>query len=133
MRLLQKGKKKIPDCTGKMPQSNNEIENKKIKKILRDHNISKKIEINFNEHIRPQDFNITVTNLNLEQKSEIDELIEEYKHIFAKDKYDVGTVKDYDARIDLIIDKYCCKRPYRCTIADKKEIESQVSKLLEKK
>jgi len=31
------------------------------------------------------------------------------------------------------LDKYCCKRPYRCTIEDKKEIEDQVSKLLEKK
>lgn len=131
--VASKDEIKMPDCKGKMPQGNNEIENKKMEKILRDHSTNKKIEINFNEHIRPQDFNIMVTNLNLEQKTEINELIEEYKHIFAKDKYDVGTVKDYEARIDLIIDKYCCKRPYRCTIEDKKEIESQVSKLLEKK
>jgi len=30
------------------------------------------------------------------------------------------------------VDKYCNKRPYRCTIEDKKEIEEQVGKLLEK-
>lgn len=39
---------------------------------------------------------------------------------------------NYEAHIDLLIDKYCSKRPYRCTIEDKKEIEEQVSKLLEK-
>ncbi|CAK9834609.1 Retrovirus-related Pol polyprotein from transposon 297 [Anthophora retusa] len=131
--VASKSDTKIPDCTTKMLQSNNEIENKKVKNILRDHNTNTKIEINFNEHIKPQDFNIMVTNLNLEQKSKINELIEEYKHIFAKDKYDIETIKNYEARIDLIINKYCCKRPYRCTIEDKKEIESQVSKLLEKK
>lgn len=38
-------------------------------------------------------------------------LIDKYKNIIAKDKYDIGTVKDYEARIDLIIDKYCSKRP----------------------
>lgn len=57
---------------------------------------------------------------------------EEYKMVFAKDKYDIGTVKDYEARIDLLVDKYCNKRPYRCTIEDKKEIEEQIAKLLEK-
>lgn len=124
--------KNIPDCTDKMLQRGNRIKNNKINKILQEHNISKRIEINFNEHVRLQDFNIEVNHLHLIQKKQIDLLIEKYKHIFAKDKYDVGTVKDYEARIDLIIDKYCCKRPYRCTIEDKKEIELQIAKLLEK-
>ncbi|XP_039306053.1 uncharacterized protein LOC120357968 [Solenopsis invicta] len=35
-------------------------------------------------------------------------------------------------KIDLIVDKYCGKRPYRCTLEDKKEIEEQIGKLLEK-
>lgn len=39
---------------------------------------------------------------------------------------------DYEAHIDLLVDKYCCKRPYRCKIEDKREIEQQISKLLEK-
>jgi len=39
-------------------------------------------------------------------------------------------VREYEARIDLLIDKYCSKRPY--SIEDKKEIE-QISKLLNKK
>lgn len=59
-------------------------------------------------------------------------MIEKYKTAFAKDKYDIGTVKKYEAHIDLLVDKYCSKRPYRCTIEDKKEIEEQIAKLLEK-
>ena len=59
-------------------------------------------------------------------------LIGKYRNIFAKDKYDIGTVKDYEARIDLIIDRYCSKRPYRCTIEDRKEIEEQISELLKR-
>lgn len=124
----------IPDCTGKKNQTNYKFGHQnKINKILRDHKISKKIQINFNEHVKPNDFNIVTNHLDCEQKDIIHRLIDEYKHIFAKDKYDIGTVKDYEARIDLIIDRYCCKRPYRCTIEDKKEIEAQITKLLEKK
>lgn len=41
-------------------------------------------------------------------------------------------MKKYEARIDLLIDKYCSKRPYRCSIEDKMEIEEQITKLLGK-
>lgn len=88
--------------------------------------------VNFNEHIKEEDFKIKIDHLTENQKSEINKLVEEYKSIFAKDKYDVGTVQQYEARIDLLVDKYCSKRPYKCTVGDKKEIEEQVSKLLEK-
>lgn len=93
---------------------------------------SEKYSINFNEHIQEEEFKIKVNHLDDRKKNEITKIIEEYKTIFARDKYDIGTIKDYEARIDLLVDKYCCKRPYRCTIADKKEIEEQVAKLLEK-
>jgi DNA-directed RNA polymerase subunit N (RpoN/RPB10) len=92
-----------------------------------------KYEINFNEHIEVSNFNISVNHLDHQQQSEINQLINKYASLFAKDKYDIGTVQEYEAHIDLIIDKYCCRRPYRCTIEDKKEIEQQISKLLEKK
>lgn len=69
--------------------------------------------------------------LTTQQQSEIYELIDTYKAIFAKDKYDIGTVREYEARIDLLVDKYCTKRPYRCSIEDKKEIEEQIAKLLD--
>lgn len=42
-------------------------------------------------------------------------------------------MREYEAHIDLSVDKYCSKRPYRCSVEDKNEIEEQISKLLEKK
>lgn len=89
------------------------------------------ISINFNEHINEENFELNMCNINSQQQTEINKLIEEYKSSFAKDKYDVGKVRDYEARIDLLVDRYCSKRPYRCSIEDKKEIEKQVGKLLE--
>lgn len=88
------------------------------------------VEINFNEHINENDWRTDLDHLDDKKKLKIKQLIEEYKAIFAKDKYDIGTIKDYEARIDLIVDKFCSKRPYRCTIEDRKEIEQQVAKLL---
>ncbi|CAF4836697.1 unnamed protein product [Pieris macdunnoughi] len=75
-------------------------------------------------------FEIFVNHLDLYQQSEINKLLEKYKSVFAKDKYDIGTVRDYEAHIDLMVDKYCYKRPYRCTPEDRREIENQILKLL---
>lgn len=91
-----------------------------------------KYSINFNEHVNVSNFEISINHLDYQRKTEIDRLIEKYSATFAKDKYDVGTIKDYEARIDLLIDRYCSKRPYKCNMEDKKEIEAQVAKLLEK-
>lgn len=88
--------------------------------------------INFNEHVNEKEFIMDLSHLNSQKQSEINELIDKYKSSFAKDKYDVGTVKDYEARIDLLVEKYCSKRPYRCSVDDRLEIEEQVRKLLEK-
>lgn len=41
-------------------------------------------------------------------------------------------VKDFETHIDLMVDKYCYKRPYRCTIENRKEIERQITILLAK-
>lgn len=89
------------------------------------------VSINFNEHVKEENFEMSMGNLNTQQQTEIKELIDEYKTSFAKDKYDVGKVQHYEARIDLLVDRYCSKRPYRCSIEDKKEIEKQVGKLLQ--
>lgn len=90
-----------------------------------------KYSINFNEHVKQVDYKINNNNLSEEEKQKINLLIDKHKQVFAKDKFDIGTVKDYEAKIDLLIEKYCSKRPYRCSIEDKQEIEKQVSKLLE--
>lgn len=121
LKIIQKKVNKqnanIPDLPGDMQKHYKEIN---------------KYEINFNEHINTIDFKISINHLDFDQQSEIDKLVDEYKSVFAKDKYDIGTVKEYEAHIDLIIDKYCYKRPYRCTIEDKKEIEEQIAELLKK-
>ena len=54
----------------------------------------------------------------------MNKIIKKYKTVFAKDKYDIGTVKDFEAHIDLSVDKYCSKRLYRCNAEDRKEIEN---------
>lgn len=88
--------------------------------------------VNFNETFEETNFNISINHLNHEKQSKINELINENATIFAKDKYDIGTVSDYEAHIDLSVERYCSKRPYRCSAEDRKEIESQIAKLLEK-
>lgn len=115
---LEITQKIIPENTG---ETLNNIKYKSEKK---------ENEINFNEHVNVDNFEISVNHLDSTKKATIDSLIDKYKTIFSKDKYDIGTVKDYEARIDLSIDTYCNKRPYRCTLQDKKEIEQQISKLL---
>lgn len=112
------------------------IQNEKLEIEQKTDNLTEnqeRYEINFNEHIDQGNFEILTNYLSSHEEKKIEKLIEKYKNIFAKDKYDIGRVKDYEARIDLIIDKYCSKRPYKCTIEDKKEIEEQISKLLKRK
>lgn len=75
-------------------------------------------------------FDIDTTYLEHDQRMKISALLNNYKHIFAKDKYDVGQVKNYKAFIDLQVEKYCSKRPYRCSLDDKAEIEKQIGQLL---
>lgn len=122
----------VQDEDLKITQKRKEIIEEKIIPIKEDINKNNS-SINFNEHIKEEDFQMSMGNLNIEQKSEICRLINNYKTIFAKDKYDIGTVREYEARIDLLMDKYCSKRPYRCSIEDKKEIEKQIAKLLDNK
>lgn len=100
--------------------TNNEDKDKKVNTY----------SINFNEHIETEEFKVTIDHLDNEKKIKIEQIIEEYKTIFAKDKYDIGSVREYEAHIDLLVNKYCSKRPYRCTIEDKLEIEEQISMLL---
>ncbi|KAK9886419.1 hypothetical protein WA026_016698 [Henosepilachna vigintioctopunctata] len=88
------------------------------------------IRINFNEHVNKNEFITNLHHLDYNKKTQIQRLIDKYDNVFAKDKYDVGTVKEYEARIDLLVDRYCSKRPYRCTIEDKIEIENQIANLL---
>lgn len=84
--------------------------------------ISEEIKINFNDDAFQRTYSrkkiqLMTNHLNCEQRLEIDELTSSNNSIFAKD-FDIDTVKDYEAQIDLSVDKYCRKRPYRATIED---------------
>ncbi|ESN91384.1 hypothetical protein HELRODRAFT_165413 [Helobdella robusta] len=65
------------------------------------------------------------------RRKDILNLINKYKHMFVKDKYDVGKVKSKEAEIKLTRDEYVTARPYKCSIVDEEEIKTQVKKLLE--
>ncbi|XP_050515231.1 retrovirus-related Pol polyprotein from transposon 297 isoform X5 [Diabrotica virgifera virgifera] len=62
---------------------------------------------------------------------QISKILDENLSIFAKHKYDVGEVKNQEAHIKLLENKYISKKPYRCSIPDEREIENQITKLLE--
>ena len=70
-------------------------------------------------------------NMNEDEiRRKIQRLISEHENVFAKNKYDVGTVKNHEARIKLVIEKYAAKKPYRCSLPDQKEIDTQIKELL---
>ncbi|CAB3244666.1 unnamed protein product [Arctia plantaginis] len=127
LKIIQKERKKY--------QIEEKAKSSEITYTLRNNEENKEIlkecKVNFNEHIKEEDFKIKINHLDEKEKYEINKLVRKYGSIFAKDKYDVGTVHGYEARIDLLVEKYCSKRPYRCTMEDKKEIEQQIAKLLE--
>uniref|UniRef100_A0ABD2WZ92 Integrase catalytic domain-containing protein n=1 Tax=Trichogramma kaykai TaxID=54128 RepID=A0ABD2WZ92_9HYME len=109
--------------------------NEKLEIQQRSYDTAKELreyQVNFNEHVDQNNFEASMNHLNNYERKVIENIIDKYKMIFAKDRYDVGTVKEYEARIDLIVDKYCSKRPYRCTVEDRKEIEMQVAELLKR-
>lgn len=64
-------------------------------------------------------------------KRKIGRILKDFSPIFATDKYDVGTVKNYEVTVHLQEHRYISKKSYRCSISDQIEIESKVAKLLE--
>lgn len=62
-------------------------------------------KVNFNQYVNTDDFEISNNLLDSNQRLKTDTLIEKYKTVFAKDKYDIGTVTDYEAHIELMADK----------------------------
>jgi len=71
--------------------------------------------------------NDKVKHLDEEKSKIVSDLIKKNDCLFAKDSFDVGNVTKYECSIN-----YVRKRPYRCTSSDLQEIESLVSKLLER-
>lgn len=93
-------------------------------------NSSKNFQINWNESIPVELFETKVSHLDSEKRSIIKNFIEKHSSLFAKDAFDIGSVKNYKAHISLSSDSYVSKKPYRCTFDDQTEIERQVAELL---
>ncbi|XP_046602694.1 uncharacterized protein LOC107224055 isoform X1 [Neodiprion lecontei] len=70
------------------------------------------------------------SNFSKMSAKKIDEIIQKNEKIFAKSKFDIGTVKGYEATVKLTENRYISKKPYKCSFQDKAEIENQVEELL---
>ena len=90
------------------------------------------VEVNFHKCFDEDEIFINLDHIEEgEKKSQIVELINQYKHIFARGKFDVGHVKSREAEIKLTKEEYVTSRPYNCSIPDQIEIKNQVNKLLD--
>lgn len=88
------------------------------------------VYVNYNEGIDVNNFEAKVDHLDSTKRREIENLIQKFNCIFARDKFDVGRVKDHEAHIQLFEHKFVSRKPYRCSIPDQQEIENQISQLL---
>ena len=73
---------------------------------------------------------ITKVLKNINTNKEIKELLMYYKDIIAKDKFDTGNIREYEGTIKLTENKYVARKPYRCSLQDRAEIEKQINELL---
>ncbi|KAJ8671709.1 hypothetical protein QAD02_002968 [Eretmocerus hayati] len=86
--------------------------------------------VNSNEHIDVRKFQCSMNHLDARKRLDVIEILDIYNTILAKDKYDMGQVKDYEAHIDSLVGNYRSKRPDRCSSEDRKEIEERIRQLL---
>jgi len=89
-------------------------------KITQNYKLSEEEKVNMN--IIEEKKEHTINNL--------EDILLEYEESFAKDKFDIGRTRNSEAAIRLTVNKYTAKKPYKCTIEDKIEIEKQIKKLL---
>lgn len=87
------------------------------------------MSLNYNEET--SEYLSKLTHLDKQQQKKLLTALNQNKLAFASHKYDIGLVKNHEAHIKLLENKYIAKKPYRCCLPDQKEIDSQISKLLE--
>lgn len=130
--LCQNQKLEISQDISELSKSDVEIANFNLKNSSNStyFNINDSAQVNFNEYINVDDFSANLDHLGRNEKMAIESIINKYSAVFAKDKFDIGSVSDHEATIKLMEHKYVSRKPYRCSIDDQKEIDSQISKLL---
>ena len=104
---------------------------KKLVKSYKKNSEQNSFKTTHNELFFIEEFKTNLNHLNTNQRIGIQNILKKYQDIFAKHKFDVGIVRDYQADIRLLENRYISKKPYRCSIPDQNEIEGQVTKLLE--
>ncbi|KAK2577627.1 hypothetical protein KPH14_000774, partial [Odynerus spinipes] len=67
--------------------------------------------VNFNEHVETDEFQTKIEHLDRDNKIKIEQLIENNKSVFAKDKYDVGT-KEIEKQIAKLLEKNLIEESY---------------------
>lgn len=100
-------------------------------KLCQDENlkISQKLDEKCTLHNQNK-INTTTINVKTNSKTSLDYLLDKYKTVFAEHKYDIGTVKNYEATVKLLKNKYVARKPYKCSLQDKEEIDTQIKSLL---
>lgn len=84
----------------------------------------------WNDYFSLDLFNSKMNHLDSNHKNVISSLIRKNHFAFARHKFDVGNVTDYECSINLASNNYIAKKPYRCCFEDQEEIEKQCSELL---
>ncbi len=74
--------------------------------------------------------NADLSHLNQSKSKLIQNVIDKFNFAFASSKFDVGKVSAHEAAIRLTEHRYVSRKPYRATIVDQREIESQINELL---
>lgn len=85
---------------------------------LKDNNNPIAKEVNFNKVIVIELFEAKLDHLNSDKKKILENLVDEFGAVFAKDAYDVDMVKDIEACIVIHEDCIITKKPYRCLFED---------------
>ena len=87
--------------------------------MIKEDESDQNFEVNFNEHLEVTEFQINVDHIKEERKkNQVLKLMEEHRHIFAKDKFHVSQVTCREAEIKLIRDEYVNSRAYKCSTPD---------------
>lgn len=85
---------------------------------------------NFNITQKNSVNNLLLVNTHDTVNPEIKNILQLNQAVFAKSKFNVGIVKNYEAKIKLTENEFLAKKPYKCFFESKKEIESQIQDLL---
>lgn len=69
-------------------------------------------------------------NSNSLVEKKIKDILRSNQDIFANTKFYIRVVKNYEARIKLMENKFVARKPHKCAFEDKLEIENQIQELL---